>query len=151
VIRCKLHHLEQRCRERGYTLEQVRACIVSEGGDGIMVDETHPAYPKKMLAVGDVVASLPASVRAPPAGGPGTELKGMLRRWLGIQATPTCPCNAHAVQMDLWGPDECERRLDEIVGWLEEEAKRRGLPFVRAAARQMVLAAVRRARNAAAK
>ena len=37
---------EARCRERGYTLEQVRPCIVSQAGDQITVDETHPAYPR---------------------------------------------------------------------------------------------------------
>jgi hypothetical protein len=31
---------------RGYTLDEVRACIVSEDGDTITVDETHPAYPR---------------------------------------------------------------------------------------------------------
>jgi hypothetical protein len=46
MIRCRLHHLEARCRERGYTLEQVRACIGSQDGDRLVVDETHPAYPR---------------------------------------------------------------------------------------------------------
>lgn len=46
MIRCQRHHLEARCRERGYTLEQVRPCIVSQDGDALVVNETHPAYPK---------------------------------------------------------------------------------------------------------
>jgi len=46
MIVCTLAHLEQRCRERGYTLDDVRACIVSEDGDSITVDEMHPAYPR---------------------------------------------------------------------------------------------------------
>lgn len=37
---------EARCRSRGYTLDEVRACIVAEDGDAITVDETHPAYPR---------------------------------------------------------------------------------------------------------
>ena len=37
---------EARCRERGVTLDDVRACIVSEDGDTITVDETHKDYPK---------------------------------------------------------------------------------------------------------
>jgi hypothetical protein len=40
------HRFEQRCRERGYTLDEVRPCIVAEDGDSITVDETHPAYPR---------------------------------------------------------------------------------------------------------
>jgi len=43
---CHRSFLEARCRERGYTLEQVRACIVSEDGDRLVVDETHPSYPR---------------------------------------------------------------------------------------------------------
>jgi hypothetical protein len=57
MIRCRLHHLEARCRERGYTLEQVRACIVSQDGDTITVDETHPAYPRAKPGLGDMVAA----------------------------------------------------------------------------------------------
>lgn len=37
---------EARCRERGYTMEQVRGCIVSEDGDLITVDEAHRDYPR---------------------------------------------------------------------------------------------------------
>lgn len=40
------HLFEARCRERGYTLDEVRACIVSEDGDNITVDETHQKYPR---------------------------------------------------------------------------------------------------------
>lgn len=46
MIRCRRRHLEARCRERGYTLDQVRPCIVAEDGDTITVDETHPKYPR---------------------------------------------------------------------------------------------------------
>ena len=46
MIACERRHLEARCRQRGYTLDEVRACIVSEDGDRLVVDETHPAYPR---------------------------------------------------------------------------------------------------------
>lgn len=46
MIYCKRTHLESRCRQRGYSPEEVIACIVSEDGDQIVVDETHPAYPR---------------------------------------------------------------------------------------------------------
>ena len=39
-------HFDARCRERGYTLDEVRACIVSEDGDQVTVDVDHPAYPR---------------------------------------------------------------------------------------------------------
>lgn len=47
MITCKRHYLEQRCEQRGYTMEQVRPCIVSESGDTVTIDETHPAYPRE--------------------------------------------------------------------------------------------------------
>lgn len=40
------HLFKSRLRERGYTLDEVRACIVGEDGDQITVDETHQAYPR---------------------------------------------------------------------------------------------------------
>lgn len=40
------HKFESRCRERGYTLDEVRACIVAEDGDTVTVDETHSSYPR---------------------------------------------------------------------------------------------------------
>lgn len=93
-----------------------------------------------------VVTDIPAAKQ--PAG-PGSQLKALLAL-IGIKATPNCSCNAKAFQMDQWGPDECERRLPEILDWLQEESGRRKLPFVRIAAEQMVRLAIRRARKAAA-
>lgn len=62
MISCRRRHLEARCRQRGYTLEQVLACIVSEDGDRLVVDETHSAYPRARPGLGDVVASGLAAV-----------------------------------------------------------------------------------------
>ncbi len=85
------------------------------------------------------------------AGGPGTELHAMLS-WLGFTPTADCGCRHKIRLMDMWGADECERRMDEILGWLRdahERARADGrtrLPWVEAAARQLVLLACRRAR-----
>jgi hypothetical protein len=57
MITCRLADLEQRCRERGYTLDEVRPCIVSEDGDVITVDETHASYPRAKPGLGDMVAA----------------------------------------------------------------------------------------------
>ena len=63
MIRCRVSHLESRCRERGYTLDEVRACIVSEDGDRLTVDETHAAYPRHTKpGLGDMVASALSAV-----------------------------------------------------------------------------------------
>ena len=57
MIRCHISSLEARCRERGYTLEQVQGCIVSRDGDMVHVDETHADYPHKKPGLGDMVAA----------------------------------------------------------------------------------------------
>lgn len=79
-------------------------------------------------------------------GGPGTHLSGLLLR-LGISYTPGCSCADRAKTMDSWGPDICEQRLDEIVGWLREEAEKRGLPFFATVARLLVKRAIAKARK----
>ena len=57
MITCRLSHLADRCRERGYTLDEVAPCIVSQDGDTITVDETHAAYPRAKPGLGDYVAA----------------------------------------------------------------------------------------------
>ena len=78
--------------------------------------------------------------------GPGTQLKSLLKL-IGIVASPTCPCNAKAKIMDDWGVDECEKRIPEILDWLEKEARSRKLPFIKFAAEKIVKLAINRARK----
>jgi hypothetical protein len=88
-------------------------------------------------------------VRPLPEGkGPGSEMKKLLAR-VGITATPNCSCNKRAAIMDKNGPDWCEQHIDEIVGWLREEAAKRKLPFLDAAGRMLVRRAIKNARKAA--
>lgn len=134
-------HFVKRCAERGYTLDAVRPCIVSEDGDKITVDETHPAYPREPK-----LGFTPDPVEPQPTQGPGTELKKLLKL-AGITAKPNCSCNARARTMDANGCDWCEANIDQIVGWLREEAGKRGLPFVDMAGRVLVRRAIRNARK----
>lgn len=66
MIECHISDLRARCRQRGYTLAEVSACIVSRQGDRIIVDETHAAYPKtdrpRGTGLGDMVAAGLAAV-----------------------------------------------------------------------------------------
>ena len=62
MISCRIANLHQRAIERGYTLAEVEACIVSREGDRIVVDETHPAYPRHRPGLGDMVATGLAAV-----------------------------------------------------------------------------------------
>ena len=50
--------------------------------------------------------------------------------------------------MDEWGPDGCEEHLDEIVGWLHEEARKRKMLFLRWPAKTLVRVAIHKARKA---
>ena len=62
MIACHVNHLKQRAAERGYTLDEVMPCVVSQDGDTITVDETHAAYPHARPGLGDMVASGLSSV-----------------------------------------------------------------------------------------
>lgn len=147
--------LEFRCWQRCYTLEEVAACIISQDGDDIVIDVDSPAYPRhpKPGCIPED-AKFPAALRPVEPAGPGTELKKLLKTWLRIEATPTCSCNARAAvmdQMEAREPGWCEAHLDEIVGWLREEATKRGLPFLDAAGRVLVKRAISNARKAEAR
>lgn len=128
MITCKLSNLKARCQERGYTLDEVRPCIVSEQGGVITVDETHPSYPR------------------PRPAGPGTELKKLLGK-IGIKSSPTCSCNKRAKTMDENGVEWCEQNVETICDWLQEEATKRKLPFVRLAGKAIINLAIRKAKK----
>ncbi|MFO1433547.1 MAG: TlpA disulfide reductase family protein [Candidatus Competibacteraceae bacterium] len=87
------------------------------------------------------------SAQAVPTSGPGTELKKLLARF-GMQTTPDCPCNDRVILMDRNGCDWCAQNIDTIIGWLREEANRRGLVFIEPAARVLVRRAITKARHA---
>jgi hypothetical protein len=145
---CHRSFLEARCRERGYTLDEVMACVISQNGDEWTIDVDHPAYPRHPKP--SFKPSPPAPVA--PTHGPGTELSALLKRF-GIEPTPTCACRAKASEMDAWGCDEASRpeRIEEVVGVMRAEAEARGLPFLDAAARLLVKRAIHNARKAEAR
>lgn len=91
----------------------------------------------------------PETVSLPPKNaGVGTELKKLLAGWpFKIVATPNCSCNARAAEMNKKGIEWCESNIDTIVGWLKEEAQKRGLPFIDIAAKLMVKRAIRNAKH----
>lgn len=92
---------------------------------------------------------LPKTLEMHP-NGPGSILSGMLSS-LGIKSAPTCSCKRRALEMNAKGPDWCEQNLDQIVGWLEEEAKKRKLPFIKTIAKMLVQRAVSKSRRLLAK
>jgi hypothetical protein len=61
-IACHRSHLEERCQERGYTLEQVMGCVVSQDGDVWTIDPDHKSYPRTKPGLGDRVEGVLKSV-----------------------------------------------------------------------------------------
>ena len=150
MIVCHYTNLHERCRERGYALDEVMPCVVSQEGDQWTIDVDHPAYPRHPKP-----GFVPPQPEPPqPSHGPGTELKALLAGWpFRIVATPDCKCTSRAAYMDAKGCDWCEspEGMTEIMGFLREAAEERGLPFLDMAARFLVKRAISNARKAEAK
>jgi hypothetical protein len=144
---CHRSHLESRCRERGYSLDEVMLCVVAQNGDEWTIDVSHPAYPRYPKP-----GFIPRQPEPPlPARGPGTELKSLLAGWpFYIVSSPDCKCNQRAHYMDEKGCDWCasEEGMAEIMGFLREAAEERGLPFLDLPARLLVRRAIANARKA---
>lgn len=134
-------NLEARCVERGYTLDEVMPCVVSQDGDEWTIDTESEFYPRTPKPGHE-----PPQPVEQPTDGPGTELKRLLAR-VGITATPDCSCNARAAEMDRQGVEWCEENIETIVGWLREQAHARGLPFIDAVGRMLVRRAIKNARQ----
>jgi hypothetical protein len=83
-----------------------------------------------------------------PLGGPGTELHRILARF-GFSFSKQCRCRARMLTMNRWGCDGCEEHLEDIVGWLREEAAARKLPYLDVAGKMLVRLAISNARREA--
>ncbi|MCK9571489.1 hypothetical protein M0R72_21245 [Candidatus Pacearchaeota archaeon] len=92
-------------------------------------------------------ASIPEATQA-NKGGVGTELSKLLAKW-HIRASEGCKCKSRALEMDRRGIEWCEKNIELIVDWLEEEATKRHLPFVRSLGKSLVNKAIRNAKDTA--
>ena len=121
-------------RPVGY-LEDVLSHATVEGDSVSLTQEAYDALREKYKP-------------APPSG-PGTELKKLLKS-VGIEAKPDCSCNKRAQLMDqneAREPGWCEAHIEEISGWLQEEAKKRGLPYIASAGKLLIRIAIKRAKK----
>lgn len=135
MIQCNKKWLFARAVERGYTEKEIMPCVVRKVTKDLwLIDPDHPAYPA-------------VKRKKKPGIGPGSQLSNMLAR-LRIKALEGCSCKARSKKMDEWGPDGCEEHLDEIVGWLHEEARKRKMLFLRWPAKTLVRVAIHKARKA---
>lgn len=117
-----------------------------EAGCGLGQDARAGGCQAKRRALEARNAPMPAA-KPELKGGPGTELHAMLS-WFGINAGK-CKCKQRAALMDKWGPDVCLEKISTIVGWLQEEAEKREMPFSFTMARWLVKKAIKRARKKA--
>lgn len=82
---------------------------------------------------------------------PGLELSKILKIF-GFKEKHKCGCKSKSSYMDTMEsqqPGWCEKNIDTIIGWLEEEAKNRNLPFSKIAAKVLVKWAIYRAKKKA--
>ena len=138
MITTHKNNLISRCKERGYSLEEVMPCVIKQDNDIWVIDENHPNYPKnpknnikqpQVIDIGE---------------GAGTELKKLLKL-IGITSTPSCGCNAKAKAMNENGIEWCKNNTETIVSWLKEEADKRNLPFFAYGAKKLIKFAINRA------
>ena len=124
MIKIKEDQFKKLCEGRGYTLEEVVDSVIKKQDDDLYVDNEHDKFPHSR--------------------GAGGELKKMLKM-LGIKSTPNCSCNKRAEVMDMNGTEWCKNNKSQILSWLEEESKKRSLPFIKFGAEQVLNLAISRA------
>lgn len=132
IITTHKKYLLERCYERGYNIDDVMDCVIDMKKDIWTIDTDHKSYPR-------VRQSLKV----------GTELKKLLSK-MGIESTSGCKCSDRAKHMDYMeqiDPGWTERNIEEVVDWMEQEARNRNLPFLRTPAKMLVKLAIRRAKK----
>jgi ribosomal protein L37E len=103
MIRCPREHLLYRCHERGYTLDEVLPCVISQDGDEWTIDVDHPAYPR--------VSRLPGP---PPAEQmPARSAPGFLEK---VRNFATAAAGHVAAGMPMASDTEIIRRHDICLG-----------------------------------
>ncbi len=133
---------ESICQRHGLDPDAAHGWIVKSSAVFVEIDDQAGDVPWKIASATAPSRPAPAAAR-----GPGTELKKLLAR-LGIVASPGCSCNSMAARMDAAGPDGSESMLADVLAVMQAEAKKRGLPWIEAAARLLVKKAIRNARKA---
>jgi len=129
MISCTLNHLLARCHQRGYTLDEVRPCIVSEDGDKITVDVDHPAYPRHPKPGFTPPAPPPAE---PPPDLTRTDAPSFLTK---VKNFAVASAKHVAAGMPMASDDEIIRRHDICLGceFLKDNACLKcGCPIARA-------------------
>ncbi|MCE5268908.1 MAG: hypothetical protein LLG00_13600 [Planctomycetaceae bacterium] len=131
------------------------SCLISLGDDRYQCGVYGFAFETAVLPIRchceRAGESPPADFR-PATKGPGDHLHDAIMRWAGEVPTRECGCADRIAAMNQWGPSGCREHIDEIVGWLLDEASKRGwwryavaVPGSRYFIKRMVLGAIKSA------
>ncbi len=134
-IRIDLLHQAAAERPAGYLDEVMAAVTKSDDTHVYMTSDDYYRLREKYSGETDF-----------PVTGPGTQLHKILGLF-GFAFSKQCKCRARMIQMNKWGCDGCEEHMDEICGWLREEAAARRLPYLDVAGRLLVRRAIANARR----
>lgn len=153
LVKILTRQLAELCISENYRFEDAYESVVERDAsqDILTMDTNHKKFPHRLLEVArrrqQGKPSTTAEIVRSFGEGPGTELKIILQRYLGITTNHACTCNKRAKEMNEKGVDWCEANKSRIVGWLSEEAEKRNLPFMRSVASSLVSLAIWRHRR----
>lgn len=119
--------------------EYIKHSPINKTQGEIKLKEILGEFPEKYLR-----SLFPKTMEEDP-NGPGTVLSKTIKS-LGIVMSQGCSCRRHAIEMNTKGNDWCEKNIDNVVGWLREEATKRKLPFIDAIGKLMVTRAIKKSR-----
>lgn len=138
IVKMEKQAYENLCKNRNYTVEETLPCLIKADENGTIKDREGKERRAEVYYLDNEHSKFPNSH------GAGAELKKMFSL-VGIKSTPTCSCNQRAAHMDNKGISWCQNNKEEILGWLEEEAVKRKLPFVKFGADCVVNLAIKKA------
>ena len=143
LVKIKLQHLADLCIKHDYSFEECYQSVVDKSENDILtMDTVHKNFPHTLKEAAHAAELKKVDGLAPTVPGVGTEMKTLLSDYLGIKTNASCKCNQRANEMNAKGVDWCEANKDLIVSWLQEETKRRKMPFIKTAAITLINIAI---------
>lgn len=147
LLKIRLESLAEMCIRHDIDFDYAYKSVVDTKEKGVLVVDTQDAhFPKKLLNIKQKDPNKPLTDRDVEENylgeGVGTELKLLLSRYLGIRTSAGCKCNQHAQEMNQKGVQWCESNKETILRWLQEESKKKKLPFIRTAAFSLISIAI---------
>lgn len=114
IIKAKLAHLQQRCQQRGYNLDEVLPCIARREGDHIWVDVEHEAYPHpRPPAKWPLWAKAVWLLSRRSDQGVGDTIHRLLAA-MGVRERPGCGCGSKRVRLNRVYPYRL-RQVEQVL------------------------------------